>query len=111
MRGLAVALDRFRQELQVHRLSQAQVWRAMLLVTGLSASLCARADPLSAVQTLREGGCGGTLPAARPLNHNPLLDRAAQQWAAGQSISTAADRSGYAAQAAVGLHISGPAVS
>jgi len=57
---------------------------------------------------LREGGCGGTLPAAQPLNRNAFLDRAAQQWAAGGSIANAAERSGYHAEATVGLHISGP---
>ena len=83
-------------------------WRVLVLFGGLAASLGSRADPLSAVQTIREGGCGGTLPAARPLTHNALLDRAAQQWAAGNSIANAAERSGYAAQAAAGVHISGP---
>jgi uncharacterized protein YkwD len=59
----------------------------------------ANADPLSAVQVLREGGCGGLLPAAQPLHHSALLDRAAAQWAAGRTPSTDA---GYR------LHISGP---
>jgi uncharacterized protein YkwD len=86
-------------------------WQVLVLIAGLAASLGLRADPLSAVQTLREGGCGGILPAARPLNHNALLDRAAEQWAAGRSIETAAERSGYAAEAAAGLHISGPEFS
>ncbi|MGO9931567.1 MAG: CAP domain-containing protein [Steroidobacteraceae bacterium] len=96
------------RELQLYRLSQAQPWRILLLIVGLSASLHTRADPLSAVQVLREGGCGGTLPAARPLNHNASLDRAAQQWAVGASIGAAAERSGYQAETTAGLHISGP---
>jgi uncharacterized protein YkwD len=60
------------------------------------------------MQLLREGGCGGVLPPARPLQHLASLDRAAEQWASGRSLSAAAERSGYAAQATAGLHISGP---
>ena len=61
------------------------------------------------MQLLREGGCGGVLPPARPLRHIASLDRAAEQWAAGRSVKDAADRSGYRAEVAAGLHISGPA--
>jgi len=103
-------LGRFKQEPQLPRFS-TPFWRVLVLLAGLAASVGLRADPLSAVQTLREGGCGGTLPAARPLTHNALLDRAAEQWAAGRSIEMAAERSGYAAEATVGLHISGPEFS
>jgi uncharacterized protein YkwD len=59
------------------------------------------------MQLLREGGCGGVLPPARPLQHLASLDRAAEQWATGRSLSAAAERSGYAARATAGLHISG----
>jgi uncharacterized protein YkwD len=84
----------------------------LVLVGGFSAALATWADDaLSAVQLLREGGCGGILPAARPLHHNALLDRAAEQWAAGHSPAAAADRSGYKAEATAGLHVSGPASS
>ncbi|HMK84527.1 MAG TPA: CAP domain-containing protein [Steroidobacteraceae bacterium] len=65
-------------------------------------------DALSAVQLLREGGCGGILPAARALHHDGLLDRAAQQWAAGRTLEEATERSGYQAQATAGVHVSGP---
>ncbi len=68
----------------------------------------ARADALSAIQILREGGCGGTLPAAPPLHHNALLDRAAQEWATGRAPATALERSGYVAQSSATVHISGP---
>jgi uncharacterized protein YkwD len=68
----------------------------------------ATADAVSAVQVLREGGCGGTLPAAQPLHRNPQLDRAAEQWAAGRTPAAAAERSGYQAQATTSLHINGP---
>jgi len=78
---------------------------------GLSATLTARADAVTAVQLLREGGCGGILPAAQPLHHNSLLDRAAEQWAAGLSPAVAAARSGYESEVTTALHISGPDTS
>ena len=71
----------------------------------------AYADTLSAVQVLRAGGCGGVLPAAQPVHHNRLLDRAAEQWAAGLPAEVAAKRSGYEVQTASGVHISGPEAS
>ena len=89
------------------RLSHALLWRLLILIGGLSAALMAHADALSAVQLLRVGGCGGILPAAQPLHHNVSLDRAAEQWASGNSLAAATDRSGYAAEAATGLHVRG----
>jgi uncharacterized protein YkwD len=80
-------------------------------VAWVAALLCpvmGRTDPLWAVQVLREGGCGGTLPAAQPVHHTPLLDRAAEQWARGSSYTTATQRVGYPAQSTAALHISGP---
>jgi hypothetical protein len=81
----------------LNRLSHIQLWRLLVVFGGLTATLTTRAGALSAVDVLREGGCGGTVPAARPLHHNALLDRAAEQWAAGRSPAAAADRSGLAA--------------
>ena len=93
----------------MNRLSHIQLWCLLLLSAGLSANPAARADAVSAVQLLREGGCGGILPPARPLHHNALLDRAAELWAgAGISPAEAAKRSGYDAEATSGLHVSGP---
>jgi uncharacterized protein YkwD len=80
----------------------------LALVGGLTSAVTAHADALSAVQVLREGGCGGTLPAAAPADHNLLLDRAAEQWAAGSLVATAMRRSGYQAQSTAAIHISGP---
>jgi uncharacterized protein YkwD len=68
----------------------------------------AQADALSAVQLLREGGCGGILPAAKPLHQNALLDRAAEQWAGGLTPATATQRSGYRADSTAALHVTGP---
>jgi uncharacterized protein YkwD len=102
---LQVGIDRSNT---LHRLIDGRPWVLLILLGGLSATLTAQADAVSAVQLLREGGCGGVLPAARPLHRNAMLDRAAAQWAAGRSLAMAAERSGYEAQAASGLHIRGP---
>lgn len=63
---------------------------------------------LFAVRVLREGGCGGTLPGAPQLHRNPLLDRSAQEWAAGRTLTDAVGFSGYHAVSAAGLHVRGP---
>jgi uncharacterized protein YkwD len=82
--------------------------RLLVLIGGLAASLSAQADPISALQLLREGGCGGILPPARPLRHITSLDRAAEQWANGRSLGSAAQLSGYESESTAGLHIKGP---
>ncbi len=84
----------------------------MAVLGGLAAARTSPASEpvsVSAMQLLREGGCGGVLPPARPLQHLASLDRAAEQLAAGRSLTSAVERSGYDSQAAAGLHISGPA--
>jgi uncharacterized protein YkwD len=63
-------------------------------------------DALSAVQALREGGCGGVVPATRSLRHEWALDGVAQQWADGSALAAAAERSGYPSLATSGLHVS-----
>jgi uncharacterized protein YkwD len=82
--------------------------RVLVLFGGLCAAIAAQADAVAAVQVLREGGCGGLWPPAAPLHRVRSLDRAAERWAAGISPAAAAERSGYAAEATAGLHISGP---
>jgi len=89
----------------MNRMSVRLACQVVLLVSGLAAALTTRADVLSAMQILREGGCGGTLPAARPLQHSALLDQAAEQWAAGRTPAEAARRNGYEAESTAGLHI------
>jgi uncharacterized protein YkwD len=79
-----------------------------VLIGGLTATLSSQADPISALQLLREGGCGGILPPARPLRHIASLDRAAEQWANGRSLASAAQLGGYDAESTGGLHIKGP---
>jgi uncharacterized protein YkwD len=66
------------------------------------------AAALSAVQVLRDGGCGGTLPPAAAVRRNSALDRAAGEWAAGRPLAAATERSGYSAEATAAVHISGP---
>jgi uncharacterized protein YkwD len=95
----------------VNRSSRIPPWRIWALLGAFAVgplSGAARADAVAAVQVLREGGCGGILPAAQPLHRSPQLDRAAEQWAAGRTPAAAAERSGYQAEAATGLHINGP---
>jgi uncharacterized protein YkwD len=81
-------------------------WRLLVLIGGLAASFSSLADPISALQLLREGGCGGTAPPARPLRHIAALDRAAEQWANGRTLASAL--SGYGSESTTGLHIKGP---
>src|SRR5580693_3358063 len=83
-------------------------WSAGATLIAFAAAAATHNDPLSAVQVLREGGCGGILPAAPILQPNPLLDRAAQQWAAGRTLGEATEHSGYSAESASGLHTTGP---
>jgi uncharacterized protein YkwD len=83
-------------------------WHLLVLIGGLAASLSSQADPISSLQLLREGGCGGTFPPARPLRHIASLDRAAEQWATGRSLASAAQLSSYDSDSTAGLHIKGP---
>ena len=83
----------------MNRPNPRRPWGALLILIGLAAAPAARSDPLSIVQMLRAGGCGGILPIAPPLRHDPALDRAAAQWADGHSLDT---RSTH------GLHVTGP---
>jgi uncharacterized protein YkwD len=76
------------------------------LIAALGLKGVAHADVLSAVQTLRAGGCGGILPAAAPLARSARLDRAAEQWAQGHTLSGAAAGNGY--PAAAGVFVRGP---
>jgi len=78
----------------------------ILLLAPLGAS-ADEGDAITAVQVLREGGCGGLMPAARPLHRNATLDRAAAQWANGTEPAVAARNSGYAANALSELHVTG----
>jgi len=80
---------------------------AWILAAGLTINGNAQADALAAVQVLREGGCGGLMPAAAPLRHSAVLDRVAGEWARGMALSAAAQSGGYAADAIAGLRVNG----
>ncbi|HYL03393.1 MAG TPA: CAP domain-containing protein [Steroidobacteraceae bacterium] len=88
----------------MHPTLQVGLW---ILVSGLAATPAARADALGAVQVLREGGCGGILPAAQPLRREPALDRIAARWATGRELSAAAEGSVYVARSTAGVHVNG----
>jgi len=92
----------------LNRSLHGPLWRLLILLGGLAAAANTQADALSAVQLLREGGCGGILPPARPLHHDALLDRAAEQWADGRSSAAAVEHSGYKAESSAALHLRGP---
>jgi uncharacterized protein YkwD len=75
-----------------------------LLLLEAAAVPSAHSDALSAVQVLRQGGCGGIVPLARPLQRRASLDRAAEQWASGSTLAAAAARNGYG-QVPTGVHV------
>ena len=75
------------------------LWGPLFILTAVAAAPAARPDAVSVVQMLRAGGCGGILPIAPPLRHDPALDQVAEQWADGHAL----DQRG-----AHGLRASGP---
>jgi len=79
-----------------------------IFLTALAAAPAIDADPLSMVEMLRAGGCGGILPAAAPVARTASLDRMAELWAGGGSLAQAAERSGVHAERLGGVHVSGP---
>jgi uncharacterized protein YkwD len=84
------------------------LWSLGIVAAALAAGPGARADGLSAVQLLREGGCGGMVPAVPPLRHIARLDWIAEQWAAGRPLLTATQSSGYPAKSTAAWHVTGP---
>jgi len=86
---------------------QARIRAILVVAAGVAAgpALGSATDALSAVQALREGGCGGIVPATQPLRHELALDGVAQQWADGLALAAAAERSGYPSLATSGLHV------
>ena len=89
------------------RLNFLRPWSVLAMLTGLAGAGAAHGDPLSVVEMLRAGGCGGIVPAAAPLRHNPSLDRAAEQWADGRSLEGATEVAGYQLGSARGLRVTG----
>jgi uncharacterized protein YkwD len=83
-------------------------WLPTLLLLAPLVASANEGDAISAIQLLREGGCGGIVPATLPLHHDAALDRAAAQWASGSTIAAAAHYNGYPADALSGVHVSGP---
>ncbi len=87
--------------------SHERMWGLLVMLVGAGVSLRTQADAFSAVQVLREGGCGGVVPIARPLHHSAALDRAAEQWAAGRPLPQVAAEGGYRSAALTGVHVAG----
>ncbi len=77
---------------------RVRLWRNLFLCSLLAGS-AARADVVTALQALRAGGCGGTTAAAPFLRRNPILDRAAREWADGAAPEAAIQSAGYAHKA------------
>jgi uncharacterized protein YkwD len=92
----------------MNRVNPCRPWALVVVAAGVIAAPAARADALSVVQMLRAGGCGGLTPIAPPLRRNPSLDRAAEQWADGHSLDSAAELAGYPLKSAQGLRVTGP---
>lgn len=86
--------------------------RYVVFLLTACAALCAapssRAGAFFVVQTLREGGCGGIVPAATPLQPNASLTRAAALWAAGLPLRIALARHGYPERYGNGFQLAGP---
>lgn len=84
-----------------------KLWHSGLLALCLATSRGAHADALHALQVLREGGCGGTLAAAKALRHEAALDRAAELWSMGSEPTLAIKRSGYVAESETTVQVHG----
>jgi uncharacterized protein YkwD len=91
----------------MRRLPRAGWCAAWILTAGCTMNSNAHADALSAVQVLREGGCGGLMPAAAPLRHSAVLDQAAEQWAHGLALSAAIKGGDYPVDVTTGLRVAG----
>jgi uncharacterized protein YkwD len=89
------------------RLCALGVGSILALAAAAGSSAARPMDPIFAVQTLREGGCGGILPPARRLEQDALLDRVARDWATGRTLGAATESSGYQSEKVAGLHITG----
>lgn len=88
--------------------SWKRCWCSALCLAGFGLAAGVQADAVGVVQVLRQGGCGGLLPAAPPLRHSAALDRAAKAWAEGWTPTAAVERSGYPAERTANLHITAP---
>lgn len=86
-------------------------WLSVFLLPAPLMASTGDADAIAAVQLLRLGGCGGTVPAAQAVHHDAALDRAAAQWANGYTLAAAAHDTLYASAAVSAVHVKGPETS
>ena len=91
----------------MERLPRASWCAAWILTAGFAMPSIVQADALVAIQILRQGGCGGLMPAAAALHQSAVLDRAAEQWARGLTLSAAVQSGGHPAGASAGLRVTG----
>jgi uncharacterized protein YkwD len=93
----------------MNRLFSFRLWNVAVLLGALLAGVSpAHPDALTAVQVLREGGCGGVVPASRPLRRDVGLDQSAAQWADGGSLPAAVESHGFRPEFTTGLHLDAP---
>jgi uncharacterized protein YkwD len=92
----------------MRRISCRLLRGSWIFLAAIAAAPAIDADPLSMVEMLRAGGCGGILPAAAPITRTASLDRMAALWAGGDSLVQAAERSGVRAEHLGGVHLTGP---
>jgi uncharacterized protein YkwD len=78
----------------------------ILLLAGLLAPLSAGADVIDAINTVRDGGCGGRVKRVAPLRENERLDEVAKRLSQGSDLSTAEQAAGYHAASSFSVSIS-----
>jgi len=77
----------------------------LLLVPALLGPPYAAADVVDAINTVRDGGCGGRVRAA-PLRENERLDEVARRLSQGSDLTTAQQAAGYHAASSFSVSIS-----
>lgn len=78
----------------------------ILLLLGLLAPLSAAADVVDAINTVRDGGCGGRVKPTAPLRENERLDEVAKRLSQGSDLRTAEQAAGYHAASSFSVSIS-----
>jgi uncharacterized protein YkwD len=78
----------------------------ILLLAGVLAPLSAAADVIDAINTVRDGGCGGRVKSVAPLRENERLDEVAKRLSQGSDLHTAEQAAGYHAASSFSVSIS-----
>jgi uncharacterized protein YkwD len=80
---------------------------AVFVAVACGAPPSASADPLDAVNTVRQRGCGGNKGVKRALTHSRTLDFAAERLGAGDALHLALKRANYRALQTDSIHTRG----